>query len=77
LLKPGITCAILVSKNSQAAEITEQLRRMGIEAADEASAEIAMDNPFTAGIVADVGAAVPDSSLFDFTAKPVGWHELW
>ncbi|NBY35856.1 MAG: hypothetical protein EBQ59_00130, partial [Verrucomicrobia bacterium] len=52
LLKPGITCAILVSKNSQAAEITEQLRRMGIEAADEASAEIAMDNPFTAGIVA-------------------------
>ena len=52
LLKPGITCAILVSKNSQAAEITEQLRRMGIEAADEAAAEIAMDNPFTAGIVA-------------------------
>ena len=51
LLKPGITCAILVSKNSQAAEITEQLRRMGIEAADEAAAEIAMDNPFTAGIV--------------------------
>ena len=52
LLKPGITCAILVSKNAQAAEITEQLRRMGIEAADEAAAEIAMDNPFTAGIVA-------------------------
>jgi ATP-dependent exoDNAse (exonuclease V) beta subunit len=52
LLKPGITCAILVSKNSQAAEITEQLRRMGIEAADEAAAEVAMDNPFTAGIVA-------------------------
>jgi len=51
LLKPGITCAILVSKNSQAAEITEQLRRMGIEAADEAAAEIAMDNPFTAGLV--------------------------
>jgi ATP-dependent exoDNAse (exonuclease V) beta subunit len=52
LLKPGITCAILVSKNSQAAEITEQLRRMGIEAADEAAAEVAMDNPFTAGLVA-------------------------
>jgi ATP-dependent exoDNAse (exonuclease V) beta subunit len=52
LLKPGITCAILVSKNTQASEITEQLRRMGIEAADEAAAEVAMDNPFTAGIVA-------------------------
>ena len=52
LLKPGITCAVLVSKNSQAAEIAEQLRRMGIEAADEAAAEVAMDNPFTAGLVA-------------------------
>lgn len=52
LLKPGVTCAILVSKNKQAAEITETLRKMGIEAADEAAAEIAMDNPFTAGFVA-------------------------
>ena len=52
LLKPGITCAVLVSKNKQAAEITETLRKMGIEAADEAAAEVAMDNPFTAGFVA-------------------------
>ena len=52
LLKPGVTCAILVSKNKQAAEITETLRKMGIEAADEAAAEVAMDNPYTAGFVA-------------------------
>ncbi len=51
LLKPGITCAILVSKNEQAAAITEVLRRNGVEAADEAAAEVAMDNPFTAGFV--------------------------
>jgi ATP-dependent exoDNAse (exonuclease V) beta subunit len=52
LLKPGITCAILVSTNKQAAKITETLRKMGIEAADEANAEIALDNPFTSGLVA-------------------------
>ncbi|MBM3826963.1 MAG: hypothetical protein FJ410_09655, partial [Verrucomicrobia bacterium] len=64
LLKPGITCAILVSKNEQAAEITEQLRRVGIEAADEAAAEIAMDNPFTAGVVALIkNAAHPTDRL--------------
>ena len=64
LLKPGITCAILVSKNEQAAEITEQLRRIGIEAADEAAAEIAMDNPFTAGVVALIkNAAHPTDRL--------------
>jgi len=64
LLKPGITCAVLVSKNEQAAEITEQLRRMGIEAADEAAAEIAMDNPFTAGVVSLIkNAAHPTDRL--------------
>ncbi len=64
LLKPGFTCAILVSKNAQAAEITEVLRRMGIEAADEANAEIALDNPMTAGIIALLNqAAHPSDGL--------------
>ena len=61
LLKPGLTCAILVSKNRQAAEITEELRRMGIEAADEADTEVAMDNPFTAGIVSLIKSAAHPS----------------
>ena len=64
LLKPGLTCAVLVSKNAQAAEITEVLRRMGIEAADEANAEIALDNPMTAGIIALLNqAAHPSDGL--------------
>ncbi len=64
LLRPGITCAVLVSKNKQAAEITETLRKMGIEAADEAAAEVAMDNPFTAGLVALIkNAAHPTDRL--------------
>ncbi len=70
LLKPGLTCAILVSKNKQAAEITEELRRMGIEAADEAATEVAMDNPFTAGIVSLIkSAAHPSDRLSIGMAK--------
>lgn len=56
-LRAGITCAILVSKNDQAAEITETLRRMGIEAADEGETSVTQDNPLTAGLVALVRAA--------------------
>ena len=65
LLKPGITCAILVSSNNDAAKITETLRRMGIEAADEANAIIAMDNPFTAGLVALIANTVHPSDRFN------------
>jgi len=61
LLKSGISCAILVSTNKQAAQITEVLRKMSIEAADEANAEVAMDNPFTAGLVSLVASAAHPS----------------
>jgi ATP-dependent exoDNAse (exonuclease V) beta subunit len=70
LLKAGITCAILVSTNKQAAQMTEVLRKMDIEAADEANAEVAMDNPFTAGLVSLVGcAAHPSDKLSEGTAN--------
>ena len=64
LLKPGITCAVLVSTNQQAAKITETLRKNGVEAADEANAEVAMDNPFTAGFVALVANAAYPSDQY-------------
>jgi ATP-dependent exoDNAse (exonuclease V) beta subunit len=65
LLKQGITCAVLVSGNKEAAKITETLRRMGIEAADEANAIVAMDNPFTAGLVALITNTVHPSDRFN------------
>ena len=65
LLKHGITCAVLVPGNKEAAKITETLRRMGIEAADEANAIIAMDNPFTAGLVALITNAVHPADKFN------------
>jgi ATP-dependent exoDNAse (exonuclease V) beta subunit len=52
LLKPGITCAILVNKNDQAAKIAELLRILKIQAADEGETPVAEDNPLTAGLVA-------------------------
>lgn len=61
LLKPGVTCAVLVSSNAQAARITETLRKRGIEAADEAQTLVATDNPFTAGLTALVGLATHPS----------------
>jgi ATP-dependent exoDNAse (exonuclease V) beta subunit len=64
LLKPGLTCAILVSSNDQAAKITDALRKCGIEAADEAQTSVATDNPFTAGLTALVAlAAHPADAL--------------
>lgn len=59
-LREGITCAILVSKNEEASVITEVLRRMGVEAADEGETSVALDNPLTAGLVALIrGTAHP------------------
>ena len=64
LLHRGITCAVLVSSNDQAAKITDALRKRGIEAADEAQTSIATDNPFTAGLTALVAlAAHPSDAL--------------
>jgi len=65
LLKQGVTCAVLVSRNDVAAKTTETLRKMGIEAADEANAIVAMDNPFTAGLVALITNTVHPSDRFN------------
>lgn len=63
-LRPGITCAILVSKNKQAAEITQILRMLGVEATDEAKTSVIEDNPVTAGLLALIHATVhPDNGL--------------
>jgi ATP-dependent helicase/nuclease subunit A len=63
-LRPGFTCAILVSQNGQAAKIADIIRANGLEAADEAETPIAMDNPFTAGFVGILrNCAHPDDSL--------------
>ena len=63
-LKPGITCAILVSMNKQAAEITQVLREMDIEATDEAKTSVVEDNPVTAGLLGLIQATVhPDNGL--------------
>ena len=63
-LRPGLTCAILVSKNKQAAEITQILRMLGVEATDEAKTSVIEDNPVTAGLLALIQATVhPDNGL--------------
>lgn len=63
-LKHGITCAILVSKNKQAATIAEELRKLGVEASEEAKSAIIEDNPVTAGLAGIIRAIVhPDNGL--------------
>lgn len=69
-LKSGITCAILVGKNDDAADIAEMLRVQGIEATDEASTAVIRDNPVTAGLFAIIEAtAHPDNGL----ARGLAW----
>lgn len=63
-LRPGITCAVLVSNNDDAKDISEIMRSNGLEAADEGESPIAMDNPLTAGFVSILrNCAHPDDSL--------------
>lgn len=63
-LRAGITCAILVSQNKHAAEITQVLRELGIEATDEAKTAVLEDNPVTAGLLALIQATLhPDNGL--------------
>ena len=59
-LRPGVTCAVLVSSNEQARVIAETLRLLGVEATDEASVAVVRDNPVTAGLFA----------LIEVTAHP-------
>jgi ATP-dependent exoDNAse (exonuclease V) beta subunit len=69
-LKPGLTCAILVSKNTVAAEITEVLRKQGIEATDEAKATVIKDNPVTFGLICLIQATIhPDNNFAKGTAE--------
>lgn len=65
-LRHGLTCAILVSKNDQAAAIAEVLRRnkRKIEASEEAKSTVIEDNPVTAGLAGILRAIVhPDNGL--------------
>ena len=69
-LKPGLTCAVLVSKNTVAAEITEVLRKQGIEATDEAKATVIKDNPVTFGLICLIQATIhPDNQFAKGTAE--------
>ena len=63
-LNHGITCAILVSKNKQAATLAEELRKRGVQASEEAKTPIIEDNPVTAGLAGIIRAIVhPDNGL--------------
>jgi ATP-dependent exoDNAse (exonuclease V) beta subunit len=69
-LKPGFTCAVLVSGNEDAAALSETMRTIGLEAADEADTPIAMDNPLTAGFVSILRNCVhPDDKLSEGLAN--------
>ena len=70
-LLPGMTCAILVSKNDDATVITDTLRREGIEATDEAKLSAMKDNPTTVGLISLLHATVhSDNGL------PKGFAEM-
>ena len=70
-LRPGMTCAILVSKNDDATVITDTLRREGIEATDEAKLSAMKDNPTTVGLIGLLHATVhSDNGL------PKGFAEM-
>jgi len=70
-LRPGITCAILVSKNDDATVITDTLRRAGIDATDEAKLSAMKDNPATVGLIGLLHATVhSDNGL------PKGFAEM-
>ncbi len=69
-LKSGFTCAVLVSGNEDAAALSEAMRTIGLEAADEADTPIAMDNPLTAGFVSILRNCVhPDDKLSEGLAN--------
>ena len=70
-LRPGMTCAILVSKNDDATVITDTLRRAGIDATDEAKLSAMKDNPTTVGLIGLLHATVhSDNGL------PKGFAEM-
>lgn len=69
-LRPGVTCAVLVSSNAQARRIAETLRLRGVEATDEASVAVIRDNPLTAGLFALIEVtAHPENAL----ARGLAW----
>ena len=69
-LRPGVTCAVLVSSNDQARRIAETLRLRRVEATDEASVPVVRDNPVTAGLFALIEVtAHPEDAL----ARGLAW----
>ncbi|MCX5724596.1 MAG: UvrD-helicase domain-containing protein, partial [Nitrospirae bacterium] len=61
-LTPGISCAVLVGKNDDAAAFAEALRKLGIRATDESVAKVTLDNPATIGLLSIIDHAIhPDN----------------
>ena len=61
-LNPGISCAVLVGKNDDAAAFAEALRKLGIRATDESVAKVTLDNPATIGLLSIIDHAIhPDN----------------
>jgi ATP-dependent exoDNAse (exonuclease V) beta subunit len=56
-LERGLTCAVLVRKNSVAAEIADSLRNAGIPALAESDLHVCTDNPVGAAMLAMMQAA--------------------
>lgn len=69
-LRPGVTCAVLVSSNDHARKIAETLRRRDVEATDEAAVAVVRDNPLTAGLFALIEATAHPE---DAVAKGLAW----
>ena len=60
-LKRGLTCAVLVRKNSVAAEIADFLRKAGIPALAESDLHVCTDNPVGTAMLAVMQAAAHPS----------------
>ena len=61
-LSPGISCAVLVSTNPDAAAFAEALRKLKVRATDESVAKVTLDNPVTIGLLSIIQHAIhPDN----------------
>jgi len=61
-LSPGISCAVLVSTNPDAAAFAEALRNLKVRATDESVAKVTLDNPVTIGLLSIIQNAIhPDN----------------
>ena len=61
-LSPGISCAVLVSTNPDAASFAEALRKLQVRATDESVAKVTLDNPVTIGLLSIIQHTIhPDN----------------